>query len=132
MRGKIEQVWENESRKGQKYITVQIGGEKYSVWDNKYFDHLQEGAEIEYEIRKSGDYMNLNDIKPVDDLPPVSYQPNGKDRQITRLSCLKSASEIIAPLHLDLDEKRDLVVDTAKIFERYVNENSSSNQRIEK
>ena len=57
MRGKIEQVWENKSRKGQKYVTVQLGGEKYSVWDDKYFSHLREGAEIEYDIRKSGNYI---------------------------------------------------------------------------
>ena len=52
----------------------------------------------------------------------LGYHPNNKDRQITRMSCLKSASEILAPVHLDLDSKREMVIETAKCFERYVTE----------
>jgi len=122
MRGIIEQVWENESRNGQKYLTVQVEGERYSVWDDKYFDVLQEGASIDYEFRQSGNFKHLTDIEPVDGngngIPP--YQPNNKDRQITRMSCLKSASEIMAPVQLDPDTKREMVIDTARYFERYV------------
>jgi len=66
MRGIIEQVWENESRKGQKYLTVQVGGERYSVWDDKYFDTLQEGVTIDYDFRQSGNFKNMTDIDPVD------------------------------------------------------------------
>jgi len=127
MRGVIENVWENESKNGQQYVTVQIEGERYSVWDNKYFDQLREGAEIEYDVKESGNFRHLNDIKPVE----RSYRRgngngNSKDRQITRLSCLKSASEILAPLHMDLEFKRDMVVDTARYFERYVQEEDAS------
>ncbi len=56
MKGIIEQIWENESKNGQQYVTVQIDGERYSVWDDKHFDQLQEGAEIEYEFRQSGNF----------------------------------------------------------------------------
>jgi len=122
MRGVIDQVWENESRNGQKYLTVEMDGERYSVWDTKYFDMLQPGATIDYESRQSGNFRHLTDIEPVDGngngFPP--YQPNHKDRQITRMSCLKSASEIMAPVQLDPDTKREMVIDTARYFERYV------------
>lgn len=121
MRGMIEQVWENESRNGQKYVTVQIAGERYSNWDSKYFDLLQEGAEIEYEFKQSGNFRNMTDIKPVgDNHEPPPYQPNKKDREIARMSCLKSASEILAPVQLDPQAKREMVIDTARFFERYV------------
>ena len=33
MKGTIEQIWENKSRNGEKYLTVQMNGERYSVWD---------------------------------------------------------------------------------------------------
>ncbi len=123
MRGMIEQIWENESRNGQKYVTVQIAGERYSSWDSKCFDLLQEGAEIDYEFKQSGNFRNLTDIKPVEsgnngELPP--YQPNHKDRQIARMSCLKSASEILAPVQLEPEAKKQKVIDTARFFERYV------------
>ena len=36
------------------------------------------------------------------------------------MSCLKSASEIMAPVQLDPDAKKQKVIDTAKLFERYV------------
>jgi hypothetical protein len=120
MKGVIEEVWENESRNGQKYLTVQIAGEKYSVWDTKYFDQLQVGAEIDYDFRQSGNFKNITDLRPLQEQMSPPYQPNHRDRQITRLSCLKSASEILAPVHLDIDAKRDLVIDTARYFERYV------------
>ena len=124
MRGIIEQVWHNESKNGQQYVTVQIEGERYSVWDNKYFDQLQEGADIEYDFRQSGNFKNITEIQgPAQTEPgPGPLYSNGRDRQITRLSCLKSAARILGPAPIDPDAKRDLVIDTARVFERYVSE----------
>lgn len=122
MRGTIEQVWENESRNSQQYLTVQIDGERYSVWDTEYFDQLQEGAVIEYEFRQSGNFKNITEVySPTQNEAAPLYQ-NSRDRQITRLSCLKSAAEIIAPAQFEPDTKRDLVIETARVFERYVRE----------
>jgi len=123
MRGVVEEIWENEARNGQKYLTVQIDGEKYSLWDTKYFDHIQEGLEIEYDVRKSGNFKHLTDITPVkegkeQELP--AYRRNSRDIQIARLSCLKSASELVAPVHMDIDSKQERVLELAKRFERYV------------
>ena len=44
MKGIIEQIWENESKNGQPYLTVQIDGERYSVWDDKHFDQFKESS----------------------------------------------------------------------------------------
>ena len=120
MRGNIEQVWDNETKNGQKYRTVQVGGERYNVWDVKYFDQLHVGNEIAFDFRQSGNFKHITEIKPLEEQRTPFYHPNNKDRQITRMSCLKSASEILAPVHLDLDSKRELVIETAKCFERYV------------
>lgn len=122
MKGIIEQVWENESKNGQQYLTVQIDGERYTVWDDKYFDQLQEGAEIEYQFRQSGNFSNITEVATLTENNDVPLYQNGRDRQITRLSCLKSAAQILAPAQVDPDAKRDMVIDTARVFERYVQE----------
>jgi hypothetical protein len=127
MRGTIDQIWENESRNGQKYLTVQIDGERYSVWDTEYFDLIHEGADVECDVRQSGNFKHLVDIRQSNEQHAPVYQPNHRDRQITRLSCLKSASEILAPAQLDTDAKRNLVIDTARFFERYVFEDGNAN-----
>jgi len=131
MKGTVEQVWENESKGGQKYLTVQIGGERYSIWDKKYFDLFQEGTQVEYEFRQSGNFRNITDAHgsngPSGDGDTPAYH-NDRDRQITRLSCLKSAAEILAPAQMDPDAKRELVIDTARVFERYVGENDLPSQ----
>ena len=56
MRGSIEQVWQNESRKGRKYRTIQIGRERYGVREEKCFGALQEGVTIDFEVKESGDF----------------------------------------------------------------------------
>jgi hypothetical protein len=123
MRGTIDHVWENETKGGQKYLTVQMNGERYSVWDSKYFDSIREGATVDYDLKQSGNFTHLIDVEPVtgngngNGVPP--YQPNSKDTQIARMSCLKSASEILAPMQLDPDKKKQLTIDTARFFERY-------------
>ena len=130
MRGTIDQIWENESRKGQKYLTVQMtDGERYSVWDTDYFDVLAPGKTIDCDVKQSGNFRHLTDIEQVDNHKPPSYQPNQKDRQITRMSCLKSASEILAPVQLDPDRKKKMVIDTARYFERYVFEGDPGNHQ---
>jgi len=143
MRGIVDQVWENQSRNGRDYLSVQIDGERYNVWDNKYFDSLEPGAEIEYECKQSGNFRHLTDVRPADGngRPDGNAGDNGgngprasspfetatyKDRQIARLSCLKSASEILAPVQLDPDAKKDVVIDTARYFERYVLEDGEA------
>ena len=50
----------------------------------------------------------------------MPYPRNDKDRKITRMRCLKSASEIMAPVQLDPDTKNQKVIDTARYFECYV------------
>jgi hypothetical protein len=35
MRGTIDHVWEDETKGGQRYLTVQMNGERYSVWELK-------------------------------------------------------------------------------------------------
>ena len=62
----------------------------------------------------------MTEITPVKEQERPAYRPNGRDVQIARLSCLKSASEIVAPVHMDIDSKQEMVIELAKQFERHV------------
>lgn len=114
MEGKIEKIWENE-KNGKKYWVLAINGERYSVWDEKYINGISEGSVVDYNWKKSGNFRKITDIKKLD------VQPlDRKNEQIVRMSCLRSASEILAGLELEPREKVDLALDISKIFEKYV------------
>jgi len=114
MEGKIEKIWENE-KNGKRYWVLEIGGEKYSVWDEKYVDGLSEGSVVDYNWRQSGNFRKITDLRKLD------VQPlNTKNEQIVRMSCLRTAGEIISGERLDLRLKIERVLDTSKIFEKYV------------
>ena len=84
-------------------IAQQIEAERYSVWEKKYFDQLHEGLEIKCDVKESRNFKHLNDIRAVEKPNKTAHYTNHKDMQITRLSCLKSVSEICAPLHMEFD-----------------------------
>ena len=83
-------------------------------------------------FRQSGNFKNMTDVEPVNGNGDANsnglpkYQPNNKDRQIARMSCLKSASEILAPVQLDPGAKKNLTIETARFFERYVFEGDAT------
>ena len=84
MTGVIERVWGNEARNGQKYLTVQIDDERYSLWDTKCFDHIQEGLEIQYEFRQRGNFKHLRETVLAKEQERPAYRPNDggySDRQ---------------------------------------------------
>jgi len=115
MKGKITRIWRNETGDGQRYCVLEIDGQKYSLWDEKYFDKLREGLEVDYEWKKSGRFKKITDIK-------ILEPQTCRDRciKIIRMSCLKSASEILYGLEGDPYKKADLAVEIAKRFEKYV------------
>ena len=148
MRGKIEKVWENKSRQGQKYLTAVIGGERYNVWDEKLFDGVKEGALVDYDTRKAGKYLNITAMQSasVNGSAPnvgnagagtVPYagesrnrngeeglaEPEFRSKAIRRMSCLKSATALVASLELGPDlEPAEYTLEVARRFERYVAE----------
>lgn len=121
MQGTVEKIWENETREGKKYHVLEIGGEKYSVWDQKLLEGLAEGSRVDYEWKKSGDFRKITDIKPSGTAPDAGYSSHErKNTEIIRMSCLKSASEILYGLFLDPDVKARKAIDIAREFEKYV------------
>jgi len=91
MKGIIERIYPNKLQDGREYLTLQIGGSKYSVWDKKYFGILEEGMPVDFKFKSSGKYLNISEIevdpnhKPGDNgnKNPFNY-PNHRDLQILK------------------------------------------------
>jgi hypothetical protein len=121
MQGVIEKIWENQTREKKPYHVLEIGGEKYSLWDLKLLEGLSEGVTIEYEWKKSGDFKKITELRPVVPAPDAGrYHPDRKSTEIVRMSCLKSASEILYGLFIDPDVKTRKAMEIAREFEKYV------------
>ena len=121
MKGSIDKIWENETKDNKTYHVVNIGGENYSVWDSKLLDDLTEGSSVEYEWKKSGDYKKITDLRKIDANPGLEGpKPDRKSTEIMRMSCLRSASEVLHGLDIEPVEKTKQALDIARQFEKYV------------
>ena len=122
MKGLIDKLLEREDRKGRRYLVLEIGGERYSLWDEDMMDGLGEGRMIEYEWKQSGKYKNLTNVKAVPGYIS-SRSSEERDMDMIRMSCLKSAASLLAPSDLPPEKKGGLTLELAKQFERYIKKN---------
>lgn len=133
MKGEIEKIWKNKTPDGRRYDVLQIGGVRYSLWDEGYLDTLQEGQTLEFDMRESGEYKNICKIydpaeaknpSEADALPPeTTANGNGKSqksRQIVRMSCLRSASQILSGSRIPAGERAEKTIEIARKFEKYI------------
>ena len=100
MKGVVDKIWKNKTDDGKPYFVLKIGGEKYSVWDKKYMEGLEEGSAVEYESSQSGKFKKITDMKKID-LEPGIDPPERKPRdrngeEIVRMSCIRSAAALVA------------------------------------
>ncbi len=127
MKGIIERIYPNKLQDGREYLTLQINGAKYSLWDKKYFETLNEGMPVSFDFKKSGRYLNISEIEPdLDYKPgndgnknPFNY-PSPRDFQMKKTSCLKCATYIVKDIPLEVDKKLDVTLDVAKKLEKYL------------
>lgn len=123
MKGVIEKIWQNKTKDKKDYWVLTIGGENYSVWDKELMEGIVQGNEVDYGWLQSGEYKKITDLKRIDvELKNSTPRRNYKDRQIVRMSCLKSAADLVGPLYVPLEEKTELTLGLARKFEKYVTE----------
>jgi hypothetical protein len=129
MKGIIERIDHKELGDGREYLTMEISGAKYSVWDKKYFGQFTEGMPVDFKFKKSGKYLNISEIEQDLDYKPgnngngnnnLFNYPNHRDLQILKTSCLKCATYLVNGVPLDVDNKVDLALDVAKRLEKYL------------
>lgn len=123
MKGSVDKIWENETNGKKKYHVVDIGGERYSVWDHKLIEGLTEGSTVEYDWQKSGDYKKITDMRKIDLNPDLeTYRQDRKSIEIIRMSCIKSACQILQGTYKEADTIAYNALTTAREFEKYVTE----------
>jgi hypothetical protein len=127
MKGVIERIYLNSLGDGREYLTIQINGTKYSVWDKKYFRQFDEGMPVDFKFTKSGKYLNISEIEPDPNYKPetggnknpLNY-PNHRDLQILKTSSLKCATYLVKDIPVGMEKKVELALDVAKRLEKYI------------
>jgi hypothetical protein len=127
MKGIIERIYPNKLQDGREYLTLQISGGKYSLWDKKHFGELDEGMPVDFKFKASGKYLNISEIEEDPDYKPENggnnnpfNYPNHRDLQILKTSCLKCATYLTKDISVGLEKRLDLTLDVAKRFEKYL------------
>lgn len=127
MKGSIDKIWENQTKDNKTFYVLEIGGDKYSVWDPKLVEGLDEGNTIDYQWKQSGNFKKITSLAKIEAEPDLdNYPTDRKSREIVRMSCLRSATELLGPVELEPDDKIEKALDMAKVFERYVVENDEN------
>ena len=120
MLGRIDQLWDNKTDKGQPYQVLAIGDDRYSFWDKKQFGKFRKGDTVEFDWKQAGEYKNITTIE-LSEADNNYNNSNGKDKRMAKMSCLKSASRILGPMDIEPNKKIRATVSVAKYFERYIN-----------
>ncbi|MCI0330688.1 MAG: hypothetical protein L0196_07020 [candidate division Zixibacteria bacterium] len=153
--GQIEDIEVKFSRRGKRYATVTIDGQIYSAWDKEFIKTYHVGDKIQFTYEINGKFANLRDIELIE--PAKERPPNGdgkegaptseddidafleydtrKNRQIARLSCLRSATSIVTAANqgeMDLEDMAKYTIDLSKTFEKYVLNLGRKKKRKEK
>jgi len=66
MLGRIDQLWDNKTDKGQPYQVLAIGDDRYSFWDKKQFGKFRKGDTVEFDWKQAGEYKNITTIEAVE------------------------------------------------------------------
>ena len=121
MKGEVEKVWKNETADGTKYEVFQINGERYSLWEEDYLDRIQEGQSLEFDFKESGEFRNITKIyeNPESEQKEPGYEDQ-RLKKTVRMSCLKSASRVLAGTKVPYLNRTDKVIEIAKKFENYI------------
>ncbi|MEE9389752.1 MAG: hypothetical protein V3U91_00765 [Candidatus Aminicenantaceae bacterium] len=123
MKGEVEKLWKNETEDGRKYEVFQIGGERYSLWEEDYLDRIQEGQTLEFDFKESGEFKNITEI--YEQPGEVEKEPeygNQRLKKTIRMSSLKSASRVLIGSRIPYQNRADRAIEIAKKFEKYIDD----------
>jgi len=122
MKGEVEKIWKNETEDGRKFEVIQINGERYSLWSEDYLDRIQEGQSLDFDFKESGDYKNITKINDGREILERPQYGSDRLRKIIKMSCLRSASSVLAGSRIPYDDGAERTIEIARKFENYLNE----------
>ena len=139
--GTIQQILERKSAKGESYRVIRVAGEGYFDWTGVAEEvGVKEGDTVKLKvnggefprirsIEKSGNAEEdsaQNSDQSTDDAPETDGQIRPKDVLIVRMSCLRSATELLASLDADAEAKQQKVLTVAEAMTKWVSEGGAA------
>ena len=100
--GILERVYDNETSKGVPYLGLVIDGDRYSLFDQFFFDenhdiHAFKGEEVEFTYAEKGQYRNVTHIQPKGEVW-VKDEETGQKVEMTRKLALERIRDGIEAL----------------------------------
>lgn len=135
IKGRIEDIKLKLAKNGNKYISLQVDGQRYAVWDQSLLAKVHVGDVVEYKAEPKGRFSELTYLEVVEtgnnDMAAFNSYDEMRTKQIVRMSCIKSASSIVSGMDLMPEEKPEKTIGVAKQFEKYVFGNSRKGNKKE-
>jgi len=127
--GQIERIIEKQAAQGGTFRVVRIDGDGYFDWNGHVAEAgVKEGDTVK--LRVSDDqYPKVQGIEKLGDggheiAPQNNGKTNGRDLPIARMSCLRSAAELLADLDEPPEKRQSKVIAMAAEMEKWVTNGS--------
>ena len=130
-RGVVEGLWPRRAKNGTQYLSVQIEGDRYVVWDARLFELLEPGSTVYYEWKDRNGYPVITSVRRVEESETAHQRSKASwdddigslsPEELRRIHCLKLGIEmysVAGPFETG-QEPMDAVTSYALAFERYV------------
>jgi len=124
--GTVQKILSKQTDKGESFRVIRLNdGEGYFDW-NGYIakSGVKQGDAVKLKV-KEGEFPRIESIQIVarEDFNGLSEnvpELNGKDALIVRMSCLRSAAELLAGVDETAEKKRDKVLALAEAMVAWV------------
>ena len=125
--GRIESIDEKQAKNGGSYLVVNLEG-----YDQGFFDWQNHVGAAEVDVGDSvriehsdGKFPRIRRLEKIDEdevkpPPATARRVNGKEQRIVRLSCLKTAVELLSQSELEYETRELQVVELAERMEAWV------------
>ncbi|MEM3389709.1 MAG: hypothetical protein QW491_09905 [Thermoproteota archaeon] len=119
MIGRIQKIMEGTAKNGNKYWLISIEGKYFAAWTSELVEGLKDGDLVDITWQDSNGFRNIEKIVRVQNPGNGKEVMDAKTRHIIRMSCLRSAVELMANLGIKRPSMKKLL-SLSSIFENYV------------
>ncbi len=124
MFGFIESIRGNGAGGDGASWTLRISGRDYVIANGDVVRQLQPGDAVQFFYLQEGERCKILRLSKVPNRGPASSpwprHDDERGKRISRMSCLKTAAQILDSKRLEPTRKAELVVEIARLLERYV------------
>lgn len=123
VQGTVSRIWHNHRPDGSEYWVLSINGQRYSTWDRNLIVGVQKGDLVEFAFADSGRYLSLTGLRRVSGpgfTTADRLEASPEALRKVRMSCLRTAAELVSGCNMMPDQKVSLAVSVAERLEKHV------------